>query len=134
MFKDLDNLNAPQELLPDVYYLFQQVCVGRYVSWPSVTRIRKASTAVKHRVSSVYVPHGDTRAEVTTNPMKLPIRNNLGSGECLDTDRFSQAIICMILQYKWWLMTLFLFSYEETRWMKPSVLKMSHYDSWRVSE
>ena len=51
------------------------------------------SWGVKHRVSSAYVPHGNTRAEVAVKSMKRLIRNNLGPGGSLDTDRFSQAIM-----------------------------------------
>ena len=48
---------------------------------------------MKHRVSSAYIPHGNTRAEVGVKSMKRLIRNNLGPGGSLDTDRFSQAIM-----------------------------------------
>ena len=51
------------------------------------------SWGVKHRVSSAYVPHGNMRAEVGVKSMKRLIRNNLGPGGSLDTDRFSQAIM-----------------------------------------
>ena len=51
------------------------------------------SWGIKHRVSSAYVPHGNTRAEVGVKSMKQLIRNNLGPGGSLDNDQFSQAIM-----------------------------------------
>ena len=51
------------------------------------------SWGIKHRLSSAYVPHGNTRAEVGVKSMKRLIRNNLGPGGSLDNDWFSQAIM-----------------------------------------
>ena len=51
---------------------------------------------VCHRVSSSYFPHSNMRAETGLKSMKRLIGQNTGAGGCLDTDKFTSAI----LQYR----------------------------------
>ena len=47
----------------------------------------------KHRVSSAYFPHSNTRAELGVKSMKRMLRDNIGAGGTLDRTSFSQALL-----------------------------------------
>ena len=47
---------------------------------------------VRHRVSSAYFPHSNLRAETGVKLMKRLIKENVGTGGSLDTDRFTAAL------------------------------------------
>ena len=51
---------------------------------------------VKHRVSSAYYPHSNLRAETGVKSMKRLIKDNVGPGGSVDTDKFAAAL----LQYR----------------------------------
>ena len=48
---------------------------------------------VKHRVSSIYFPHSNTRAELRVKAMKRLMRDNTGPRGDLDNDAFSRALL-----------------------------------------
>lgn len=51
---------------------------------------------VRHRISSAYFPHSNSRAEIAVKTIKRLIMDNTGNSGSLDTDRFQRAI----LQYR----------------------------------
>ncbi len=53
------------------------------------------SWGVAHRISSAYNPSSNGRAEVAVKAVKRLMRDNLGPGGSLDTDRFLRALLEM---------------------------------------
>ena len=51
---------------------------------------------VKHRISSAYFPHSNSRAEIAVKTVKRLIMENTGPAGSLDTDKFQRAL----LQYR----------------------------------
>ena len=48
---------------------------------------------VKHRLSSAYNPHSNTRAELAVKTGKRILRDNLSTKGSLDTDKFARALM-----------------------------------------
>ena len=48
---------------------------------------------VKHRKSSAYFPHSNTRAEIGVKSMKRLLRDNTGPKGTLNTDKFARAVM-----------------------------------------
>ena len=48
---------------------------------------------VPHRLSSSYLPHSNSRAEIAAKSGKMLLRDNVGPGGNLDNDRFMRAVI-----------------------------------------
>ena len=77
------NFNIPEEIATDggpqmTSSLFQQ----SLKAW-----------GVRHRLSSSYLPHSNCRAEIAVKSGKRMLRDNVGPGGNLDTDRFMRAVI-----------------------------------------
>ena len=77
------NFNIPEEIATDggpqmTSSLFQQ----SLKAW-----------GVRHRLSSSYLPHSNCRAEIAVKSGKRLLRDNVGPGGTLDTDRFMRAVM-----------------------------------------
>jgi hypothetical protein len=48
---------------------------------------------IKHRLSSAYHPHSNTRAELGVKSMKRLLRSNVGPGGSLDTTKMGRALL-----------------------------------------
>ena len=48
---------------------------------------------VRHRVSSAYYPHSNSRAELAVKSGKRLLRDNMGPAGTLDTDKFMRAVM-----------------------------------------
>ena len=48
---------------------------------------------MKHRVSSAYYPHSNSRAELAEKSGKKLLRDNMGPTGTLDTDKFMRAVM-----------------------------------------
>ena len=74
---------VPEELSSD----------GQSTYTSQVTRDFLKAWGVKHRLSSSYFPHSNTRAELGVKAMKRLVRGNTGSNGELDNNTFGRALL-----------------------------------------
>ena len=74
---------VPEELASD----------GQSTYTSQVTQDFLKAWGVKHRLSSTYFPHSNTRAELGVKAMKRLMRDNTGPRGDLDTDAFARALL-----------------------------------------
>ena len=75
--------SVPEELSSD----------GQSTYTSQVTRDFLKAWGVKHRLSSSYFPHFNTRAELGVKAMKRLVRGNAGSNGELDNNAFGRALL-----------------------------------------
>jgi hypothetical protein len=80
------NFNIPEEIATD----------GGPQMTSSVFQQSLKAWGIRHRLSSAYLPHSNCRAEIAVKSGKRLLRDNVGPGGDLDTDRFMRAV----LQYR----------------------------------
>jgi hypothetical protein len=80
------NFNIPAEIATD----------GGPQMTSDIFRKRLKAWGIRHRLSSAYNPHSNCRAELAVKVGKKLLRDNMGHGGSLDTNKFMRAV----LQYR----------------------------------